>query len=220
MRILATSDTHYPVDIEKTKEDGSLWFPKEGIDCFIHAGDLMYHGYESEWKSRLEWLEKLPYKKKFMVMGNHEMFIKNYPGPALQDLRSIGVFVIGAPTERNIYTFPDETSILGLPFVTGMKNWAFNSTEKELEYFLSDVPPCDIVISHCPPYGILDKEIDTHNGMHAYRNYFERCSPSVWISGHFHLAYGHIKINNTDFYNVAMCDRKYQQVNPPMVIDI
>lgn len=219
MRLVATSDTHKRVD-PKYIPDG---------DVFVHGGDLCQTGYPADFEAQLDWLNELPHKIKLYVPGNHDFHLQVYPGPALQQLRSVGVWVIGLPGNDTYasYKLPNGMTLLGSPYVTGLPRWAFNSTEDAVWDFLRRMGRHDIIVSHMPVRGILDavpsKSIPTgekHVGMDAYRAYLKAYKPSHWISGHIHECYGTTEVNGTKFYNVAMCDREQQHVNPPMVIDL
>lgn len=212
MKIVATSDTHFPVDPAKIP-DG---------DVFIHAGDLMNRGYLPEWFEALEWLEKLPHKIKLFVPGNHDFHLQVYPGPALQDLRSIGVTVLGLPgnSHYDSCTLPNGMSVLGIGGATNLPRWAFNRTENELTQYLALVQRHNIVVTHAPTHGCLDVARKYHTGVMAYRNYLQQSKPKIWIHGHIHECYGTSDYHDTKVYNVAMCDRNSQQVNSPIVIDL
>lgn len=237
MRVVATSDTHHPVDLN---------FIPDG-DVFIHAGDLMQTGYPSDFERQLRWLRKLPHAIKLYTPGNHDFHLQVYPGPALQQLRDAGVWVIGLPGNTNYesYVLPNGMRVTGFPFVRNLPRWAFNSPESDIlealersREFNDTFGPPDIVVSHTPPYGILDeKSPGEHFGYQGYTDYLENYyrRPKHWICGHIHEAYGTTEKYETDyyiektgvhhkhvtkFYNVAMCNRKQEQVNPPMVIDL
>lgn len=213
MRLVATSDTHKKVDV-KIIPDG---------DVFVHAGDLMQTGYPSDFEEQLEWLAELPHKTKLYVPGNHDFHMQVYPGPALQQLRRIGVWVVGLPDNDNYTSFKLENgmSLLGLPYVTNLPRWAFNSTEEKIWEFLRRQGRHDIIVSHCPVKRILDSpKPGVHVGLDAYRSYMRNYNPSHWIFGHIHECYGTERQYNTNFYNVAMCDRNYEHTNAPMVIDL
>lgn len=225
MRIVATSDTHYPPFVKR--QDTLLhdvYEPTIAIpdgDVFIHAGDIMRMGYENEWEGVLEWLARLPHKHKYYIPGNHDFHLSLYPGPALQQLRSIGVVCVGLPGNNHYcsVTLPNGMSLLGLPYVVDMPRWANSmENEAELEYHLQIVWPQhhDIVVSHSPVFGCLDHG----KGIKVYRKYLLNQPPRIWISGHIHEGYGHMHVNGCDLYNVAMCDRAYKHANSPMVIDI
>lgn len=228
MRLIATSDTHVKVDTT---------FIPDG-DVFIHAGDLMTTGYPDDWKEQLEWLAELPHEHKFYVPGNHDFHIMLYPGPALQDMRRIGVMVLGFPGNHRFRTarLPNGLVLGGCPFVPGLDNrWAFG--EKFFESFgeqpeivvMDLLQKCDILVTHSPIRGILDKSDrnNEHAGSYEFRSALSRVAKletlrtRQWIHGHIHERYGSDIDPETlmKIYNVAMCDRENQHVNPPLVID-
>ena len=227
MRLVATSDTHFFVD-------PSIIPPG---DVFVHGGDLMDRGYESEWNDLLSWLEALPHEKKYLVPGNHDFHLVNYPGPALQDLKWVGVEVIGHPLSRKKVTLPNDMIMIGSPWVTELKRWAYNSDEKTIHEYMMSLGPADVVISHSPIYGSLDEVVVStkkqfteaglveesqykNTGIKAYEVYRKRFNPKVWIHGHIHEDYGHVKVDNTDIFNVCLCDINYKHRNPPLVLEL
>ena len=219
MRLVATSDTHYPVDVKKWIPDG---------DVFVHAGDAMRTGYLDEWGALLAWFAELPHKIKLFIPGNHDFHLMVYPGPALQQLRDVGVWVIGMPGNEHYasYKLPNGMTLLGLPYVTNLPRWAFNTTEEYLWDFLRRKGRHDIIVSHAPIRGVLDYvppkgEFKGKNaGIEAYRAYAKHYKPSHWIHGHIHEGYGEAQLNGTKVYNVAMCDRNYKHANKPVVLDL
>lgn len=214
MRLVATSDTHFPVHMYK--------MPIPDGDVFIHAGDLMFHGTHDEWIKNLKWLSDLPHKYKFFVPGNHDFHLQLYPGPALQDLRRIGFTVLGLPgnIQYEQVVLPNGLKMLGLPYVTNLPRWAFNSTEEDIHDYLMKKEGCDIVVSHCPPKSLLDGSDLSHFGIQAYTDFIDRTNPLLWICGHVHEQHGHMHYQKTHIYNVAMCDKNYQHRNPPLVLDL
>jgi Predicted phosphoesterases, related to the Icc protein len=213
MRIVATSDTHYTVDV-KTIPDG---------DVFMHCGDLMRTGYPSDFEKQLEWLAELPHEIKLFTPGNHDFHLKVYPGPALQQLRDVGVWVVGLPGNENYSTYklPNGMNVLGLPYVTNLPRWAFNETDAYLGEFLARQRSIDIVMSHAPPKHILDSPKPGINvGIQAYRDFARYHKPEHWFFGHIHECYGHEVQFGTEFWNVAMCDRSYKHSNPAVVVDL
>lgn len=214
MRIVATSDTHTVPTLEIP--DG---------DVFIHAGDLMVDGYPSEWESRVEWLASLPHAVKIFVAGNHDFHLQVYPGPALQNLRSAGVLVVGRPAFKEVVELPNGMKLMGLPGVSKMCNWAFNRPELDMLKHVDDLVGAgkvDIVVSHSPVRGILDfsHRDQMSVGIGTYRSILTKCKPSIWICGHIHEGYGTAEYADCKFYNVCMSNRIYQHVNYPMVIEV
>ncbi len=215
MRIVATSDTHHMVDVSKIPL----------TDVFIHAGDIMRTGYPNEWPMVLEWLAALPHKIKLLTMGNHDAHIQIYPGPALQDLRRIGVTVVGFPGNKNFdsVVLPNGMRVLGLPYVMGLPRWSFNISEPALQAHLYEKGKVynDIVVSHSPIKGILDGD-GSHSGIGLYRAFLREYKPRFWFCGHSHMGYGHHldEESGCNIYNVAMCNEEYVHTNPPVIIDV
>lgn len=213
MRLVATSDTHYPLSMKVP--DG---------DVFVHAGDFMRTGYPDEWRATIAWFRHLPHATKILVPGNHDFHLQVYPGPALQDLREVGVTVVGLPGNDHYtsVTLSNGMSLLGLPYVYNNR-WAFDISPQELEAHLSrvwnDAREHQVIVSHSPVHGILDATERGPAGIEVYRKWLPR-KPRVWISGHIHESYGSTVVDGCRFYNVSMCDRSYTQANPPAVIDL
>lgn len=217
-RILATSDTHFNFDPKKV--GGGNWFPEH--DVFIHAGDLMYHGTESEWMGRVCSLAVVDSPLKIYVPGNHDLFVQHYTGPANQDLQRIAkTRLLGTHPKYMVRGLPNGMRVLGLPQVTDLPGWAFNNSEEELDrfidLFIADVGKIDIVVSHSPPAGILD---GSHYGVKAWLRLQMMLKPEIWICGHVHEEYGTKCHNGTTFYNVSMLNRDYKVANPPVLIEI
>lgn len=215
MRIVATSDTHFPVD-SKSIPLG---------DIFIHAGDLTYNGSEKEWYECIEWLGHLKHDYKFLILGNHDFHPYIFPGPSLQDLRRMGVTVLGFPGNTNYYktTLPNGMILGGCPYVTGLPRWAFNATEEQVDSFLNSLGRVDILVTHSPAHAVMDEVMFTkeHIGIKAYNDYLDKFPVKLMIHGHVHEQYGaQLHRSGCMIYNVAMCDRKYTHQNPPIIIDV
>lgn len=224
MRLVATSDTHSTVDLSLIP-DG---------DVFVHAGDLMSSGYLSDWEKQLEWLAELPHKTKYFIPGNHDFHMQLYPGPALQDLRKIGVSVLGFPGNNSYATeiLPNLMIIGGCPFVDGLgERWAFGKAlyntmganpQDDISRLINS---CDVIVTHSPIYQVLDYAPYRRFGNKMFKTVLDEYPPEHikvkhWIHGHVHEQYGSTTYNDINFYNVALCDRNQSHVNPPLVLDL
>jgi len=116
--------------------------------------------------------------------------------------------------------------IFGTPYQPIFHYWAWNRTDQELEKLYADIPDdSDIVLTHNPPYNILDKVCmpsgDPHVGCkHLRENLLKRVKPKVNIFGHIHETYGIDKIDDTIFINASNCTFAYQPNNMPVVFKI
>lgn len=219
MRIVATSDTHFPFTVQ---EEG---------DVFVHAGDLMYSGQLPEWQERLTSLRNIQgFRHKLLVPGNHDYYLEHYAGLARTELRRARVMLLN---EYNPTAEIDGVKFLAIPFVTGLPGWAYNRDEDWVSRWLEQVTDGftpDVVISHAPLFGTLDatnpnasnvRQRNHVGGLAANRWYHAAAvKPKLWICGHIHESYGILNTDTTRFHNVAMCDRAYEQSNAPHVIDL
>ena len=83
-------------------------------------------------------------------------------------------------------------------------------------------PETDVLITHGPPYGILDevlrdpRPVGCRNLLHR----IEEIKPRVHVFGHIHEGYGQVRQNDTLFINASVLDVRYQPVNAPVVVEI
>jgi len=79
----------------------------------------------------------------------------------------------------------------------------------------------DVLITHTPPFGILDK---TKSGINAgcedLLREIERIKPKVHIFGHIHDGYGMIEKNGIKFINAASWNRRSKSMNPPICFEL
>lgn len=220
LRIVVTSDTHFPFD-NSLIPDG---------DVFIHCGDLMYSGYLDEWPGVIESLAALPHKEKIVVPGNHDFHIQNYLGITKADLRRRARVRL-LDDNNPIYNLPNGKQVFAVPFVTGLPGWAWNRLEISLGNYLQqwNMQP-DILLTHGPMYKVLDAinpeaekaSARNHVGSWQLAAWYHKLEkkPELFLHGHIHESYGEHEEWGTRFINAAMCDRDYKQVNPAFVIDL
>ncbi len=57
-------------------------------------------------------------------------------------------------------------------------------TQEEATELLKDFPHVDVMLVHCPPYGINDEPELAHQGFKALREYVEQKKPKYLLHGH------------------------------------
>jgi Icc-related predicted phosphoesterase len=100
----------------------------------------------------------------------------------------------------------------GSPWQPTFHNWAFNKDRGEKIKTEWDKIPSDtdVLITHGPPFGILDKTVDNEKvGCEELLLAVNRIKPKIHIFGHIHENYGEIKLNGTHFINPSSCDYNY-----------
>ncbi len=89
-------------------------------------------------------------------------------------------------------------------------DWAFNIERgPEIRRYWEQIPAnVDILITHCPPFGILDKNgMGDNEGCKDLADLIEnKIRPRIHIFGHIHEAYGQVQIGTTNYINAsAVC---------------
>lgn len=210
MKIVSLSDIHGTVTHTEIP-DG---------DIFIHAGDFCnIGGLEDVWNFNL-WLKDHDIFERFFYIivcaGNHDVCFQKAPDLArgILDNRIIYLedkFVI--INKIKIYCSPHQ-----LPF----NNWAFNLPEEKLAKKFAKIPlDTNILVSHSPPFGILDEVDNEHHGSVSLRDRVKKVKPWLHIFGHIHECGGQkIVKDNITYANVSLLDGNYREVNKPMVFEI
>jgi len=104
----------------------------------------------------------------------------------------------------------------GSPWTLPFHNWSFMCKEDELRDKYERIPAdIDIVMTHGPPYGILDQNVyGEHCGSIATREMLDRVKPKLHVFGHIHEQGGKTHLHgDTICANVSYVDRNYQPTN-------
>ena len=208
MRIVCISDTHgYEPDLPLG-------------DLLVHCGDWSGHGGKSESIRFVQWMNRVKANYKYgvvVVPGNHERYVDNFLPDALElfDVPNVKLLV-------NETVIIDGIKIFGTPYTPTFFNWAFMGNESFLNSkFQAMQTGTDLVISHGPPYKILDwVERDENVGSYALAEAIDRVKPRVVVFGHIHAQYGVLEQRGVKYYNVAQVDEDYKIANLPVVIEI
>lgn len=159
------------------------------------------------------WLAELPVEQVVMTWGNHDwvgMLSPRYTPPLNGALVLID----------DVWEVCGQR-IWGSPWTLEFCNWAFNATEKELRFLHSLVPPCDIIVTHGPPYGFGDTCPDGRKvGSPALATRIDVIQPKLVVYGHIHSGQGTYKIGNSIVANVAHVNEEYRPCYPPQVFEI
>jgi Icc-related predicted phosphoesterase len=183
MKIWHISDTHTYHDL--------LTIPK-GIDMVIHSGDCSNprdpYNNEPEVKEFIHWYKSLPIEHKIYVAGNHDTSIEKGLVKKI-DFSGYNIHYL-----ENDYIDIDGIKIFGSPHTPQFGQWAFMKDRNKLDRFWRNAihEPCDIIVTHGPPKGILDvsENIDhklENCGCRALkRHILERIKPKLMLFGHIH----------------------------------
>lgn len=215
MRILCLSDIHGRFGLYRPET-------LPDADMVVVAGDLTHWGRDPRGgelgretiDNAREWVEALSARYQtslvYVVAGNHDIncggaeFGRDYfrdSGARWEIHYSDGPVRIITASLCTAFDMP-ELAI----------GWAHTTADpsEDLAFWRRLSWSADIVVSHCPPHGILDKAgrlIDAatmtfgnerHIGSPGLWEYIERFNPRLVVCGHCHESRGHARVNGYD----------------------
>lgn len=191
MKVVATSDFH-----------GYLPTLPSG-DLLIVAGDLTIYGEKGELIMFARWLDDQPFEHIVVIGGNHDRYLAHKVNPFKK-----AHYLLNSGTEI------EGLKIWGSPFTPTFQKWYFMkdrgpSIRKVWESMPGDL---DILVTHGPPYGILDEnKRGQKTGCRDLLDAVMRRPPRYHLFGHIHEAFGSNRILGipTQFYNCSFLDENY-----------
>jgi Icc-related predicted phosphoesterase len=199
MKILHISDTH-----SHHRELRDL----PGADVIIHSGDMCFAGTADEFSDFVNWLCGLDYKYKLFIAGNHDCILHDADADKLQSLLPENVaYLCHSGVEI------DGVRLWGVPFMLEMQS----DYRTKLAEIPSDI---DVLITHNPPYGILDFSDNINYGCTDVLQIVLKIKPHYHLFGHVHAAYGIEKSIHTTYRNAALMNEDYELVNKAVLLEI
>lgn len=210
MRIVALSDTHRMLH--------QITIPHG--DVLVHAGDLTGRGSYQELLEEGFSLMKLKkkFKHRIVISGNHDFGFQKNKKIILEECFDKDVIYL---EDSGIEI--DGVKFWGSPWSLPFYNWAFMKPEEELIVEYAKIPTdTNILITHCPPHGILDKNAEGYHcgSVALYNRVKELHELKHHIFGHIHESYGIEEIGDITFHNVCNLNGRYRYTNEPQVIDL
>lgn len=210
MRIVYISDTH-SMKPEHPIPDG---------DVIVCSGDISNRGSEKDIRSFALWYNNLPHKHKIVIAGNHDFSFERTPKLAQGWLCNATKIIY--LEDRGIEI--DGVRFYGSPWQPEFFNWAFNLPRDtgELGVKWGLIPDdTDVLITHGPPNGILDRCSDGRRvGCEELLDKVRDIKPKIHVFGHIHEAYGTHQTADTLFINASTCTLQYEPTNKPIVVDL
>jgi Icc-related predicted phosphoesterase len=213
------SDTHL--------SHNQLEIPK--CDLLIHAGDFSFVGKMIDAMEVNQWFGKLKergtIKEAILICGNHDWIGEKNPSWTKEAFTNA------------IYLDEESCEVFGLKVFGSawspeFNNWAFNAQRgKEISRHWAKIPDdTQILISHGPPYGILDVNTEEiynkpqgpeHLGCEELRKRIDQLKDlKLNVFGHIHSSHGIEEHNGVKFINASVLNESYEVVFKPIVIDL
>jgi Icc-related predicted phosphoesterase len=197
----------------------------EGGDLLIVAGDLTARDTEKQHAEFAYWLEKQKYRKKIVIAGNQDGLIQNVKKSYAEKMFPDATYLEDSGTEFDGLKIWGSPWSLWFPGINP-KCISFICHEKKLADEYDKIPrDIDILITHTPAQGILDKtKDDRHVGsraLYCWLKYVGR--PRLHVCGHIHEAYGQekefVSRHNDEMMlsvNCSIVNENYEHVNEPI----
>jgi Icc-related predicted phosphoesterase len=199
MKIWHISDTHGYHDLLKVPYD---------IDMIIHSGDCSNprdpYNNEPEVRDFIDWFKMIPVKYKIYVAGNHDTSIEKKL-VTKKDFEDAGIIYL-----ENESVEIEGIKFFGSPHTPQFGQWAFMKDRAKLERFWRIAIPedTDVIITHGPPRGVLDKSYDRNPNMEScgdksLLNRVLEIEPVYVLFGHIHNCKD---IINAGMQKLSICD--------------
>lgn len=211
MDIAILSDTH-------SKHAGFTKWLAGGGDVLVCCGDVTGNGEETELKKFADWLQKQPFTHKIVVAGNHDTIFEQSPSLSKKILKEKNIIYL-----ENSEVVIEGIKFYGSPVIPVFLNRAFNKQRgAEIRSYWDKIPTdTDVLITHCPPYGILDKTIDGYQaGCKDLLKKVYAIKPKVHCFGHIHEGYGFVCKDDICFINSCLLNHHFKPANRPHIITL
>jgi len=212
---------------------GMLDFKVDPCDLLVMAGDICpcrgfpYQAcmFQENWLNveLRYWLADQPIKECVAIAGNHDW---------IWDMADTMVPKMNA----NFHYLCDESieymglKIYGTPQQKVFNDWAFNREPGVLKRYFDNIPEgLDILITHTPPYKILDKvDFDNFKGHEGCKILKARIMemkqpPKINVFGHMHGEYGIEEVDyipGVKFINCSLVNEAYKLVKKPIYVEL
>tara|TARA_R100001086_G_C11823325_1_gene254652 strand:- start:563 stop:1273 length:711 start_codon:yes stop_codon:yes gene_type:complete len=214
MKFVIISDTHTRFD--KDLPDG---------DVLIHCGDYSllpkWAPFDEQVQELLDFnkpLEKFKDKYAYILYtsGNHDLIFEKSPKIA-KNLLTNAITL----NDKEIVLF-NQIKVYGTPSQPPFCDWGFNHDSNLRAHKYNNIPEdTNILITHCPPIGILDSLDDgTSVGCPILKRRIKDLSQlKMHCWGHIHESAGQVEENGVQYINASICTKHYNPTNPAIVVE-
>lgn len=197
MKILHISDTH---GCHRRLHD----LPQ--ADIVVHSGDFTMNGSEQEALDFMNWFCDLPYPQKIFICGNHDECLY---GATIDGLDGNVHYLCNSGIEIEGLKF------YGVPMFMGD---CIN--DRQTRHYANIPDDTDILITHTPPFGILDFDDNINYGSEELLSRISVVRPRLNLFGHIHARHGIKVFNGITFSNGAIMNADYSNLEKPNFIEI
>lgn len=194
MNILCISDTHgRHRNLKLPKAELLLFAGDMGARSFLQLEDF------TNWLAAID----LPAERKIIIAGNNDGVFEQQPQESRKYLDGIAIYL------ENSSCTVDGINIYGTPVSLAFRNLFFNIPDDgNIQKYWDMIPQdTDILITHQPPFGILDSDFrKKHLGCPRLFARVKEIKPRLHCFGHIHGGYGAKTTDGTTFVNASVCN--------------
>ena len=195
--ILHISDTH-----GAHRRIGEL----PAADVVVHSGDFTMTDSEAEAIDFLNWFCDLPHPHKIFICGNHDECLY---GANIDGLDSNVHYLCNSGVEIEGVKF------YGVPMFI-----ADCASERQDRNYAAIPDDTDVLITHTPPYGILDFDNNIRYGSEELLQRVIAVSPRLHLFGHIHSQHAITDNGITLFSNGSIMNNDYTSLHTPNLIKL
>lgn len=193
-RITASHSTALPGDIRihciSDTHNRFVELDPEKIDLLIHCGDLTEAGTMNELVRTLYWLDSLPISHKIFIGGNHDICLEHMDSADVKRRWPSLIYLYDTRMELSVKG--QKMAFFGTPRTPRYGGFTAFAYAPQDTPFARDYETIDILVSHGPPYGYVDKIGEKHVGCRLLRDFVRRAKPHLVVCGHIHVAGGSV----------------------------
>ena len=191
-----------------------------GIDILFITGDMTYRGRPEELSALLDQLTILRARIKYIicVAGNHELGCEQDVHGWKEAFCRAGCVLLHHESIEI-----DGVKIFGSPYTPAFFDWAFMYDPKDASSYWDQIPSdTQVLLTHGPPYGILDKCPNGNVGCPTLRDKVLNDLPNLkyHMFGHIHPSFGKTEISGVEFSNGSIMNDRYKPVYKPLTFDL
>lgn len=145
-------------------------------DVVVHSGDFTMSGSEAEAVDFLNWFCDLPHSHMIFICGNHDTC---FYGANIDGLDSNVHYLCNSSVEI------DGVKFYGVPMFL-----ADCVSEQQNRNYAAIPDDTDVLVTHTPPYGILDFDDNIHYGSEELLQRVAAVAPRLHLFGYIHRQRG------------------------------
>ena len=227
MKIVCISDLHGRLP-ERIPECDVLTIAGDTCPTYSHERGFQRQWLETEFN---DWLKDQPAKDKVMVAGNHDFIFEDVALHGAAPVKLDCHYLCDSGVEI------DDIKFWGHPWSPMFCQWAFmlynyNGDGDLYKKSLTIPEDTNVLISHSPPYGILDKiegvdimvsgvrEREYLGSKPLKKRLLQLKDLKLHTFGHIHSSSGIQKIGNVTYVNASLLDEEYKMVYKAKEIEI